>query len=135
MELLNVLSESRAALRGDAAGVRALRFAASQLCSLVQPFCPHVAEELWRLLGGERLWRRPWPEADERFLTRDSYTLVIQVGGKLRGREEVPADLAEDELVARARALPNVASHLEGRELVRVVVVPGRLVNFVVRPA
>ncbi len=108
-------------------------FAASTLISLIQPYAPHIAEELWERLGGERLWREPWPGADAIFLTRDTLEIAVQVNGKLRGRFSAPAASSDEVLTAEARALDNVASHLDGHEIVRVIVVPGKLVNFVVR--
>ena len=74
MELLNDISAAREALYGDPAGERVLRAAAGTLVSLLQPFAPHVAEELWQRLGGERLWTQPWPVADERFLATSTPT-------------------------------------------------------------
>ena len=128
MELLNETAARRGAAEPEVVG-----FAASALISLIQPYAPHIAEELWSLLGGERLWCEPWPEADAAFLTHDTLEIAVQVNGKLRGRFTAPAGSSDDELSELARALPNVASHLEGHELVRVIVVPGKLVNFVVR--
>jgi len=111
-----------------------MRFAAGTLTSLLQPFAPHVAEELWQALGGSELWREPWPVADERFLHTDTFTLVVQVNGKLRGRVEVPVGLDEAELLRRARAVESVRPHIEdGRQVVKEIVVPGKLVNLVVR--
>ena len=128
MELLNEVAARRADAEPEVVG-----FAASTLVSLLQPFAPHIAEELWQQLGGERLWREPWPGADEAFLVHDTFALVVQVNGKLRGRFSVPAASTDEELPGTARALENVASHLDGREVVREIVVPGKLVNFVVR--
>ena len=128
MELLNETAARRGAAEPEVVG-----FAASALISLIQPYAPHIAEELWSLLGGERLWCEPWPEADAAFLTHDTLEIAVQVNGKLRGRFSAPAGSSDDELSELARALPNVASHLQGHELVRVIVVPGKLVNFVVR--
>jgi leucyl-tRNA synthetase len=128
MELLN-----ETASRREAAEPQAVAFAASALISLIQPYAPHVAEELWARLGGERLWCEPWPSASQVFLTQDTVEIAVQVNGKLRGRFSAAAGSGDDALAAEARALPNVASHLEGHEIVRVIVVPGKLVNFVVR--
>ena len=125
MELLNEISRAR-----DAAEPRAVAFATTALVSLMQPFVPHVAEELWEVLGGKRLWTEPWPTADDRFLTSDTVTMVVQINGKVRARIEVAAGLADDE--AQARALDAVGAQLEGRVPRRVIVVPGKLVNIVV---
>ena len=104
------------------------------LCSLAQPFVPHVSEELWSRLGGAELWREPWPKADPRYLEHDSVTIVVQVNGKLRGKFDSPVGLDREQLVERARVLDNVRSYLaDAAEIVRVIVVPDKLVNFVVR--
>jgi leucyl-tRNA synthetase len=123
MELVNELSKAPA----DPAA----RFAAETAVSLIQPYAPHVAEELWSTLGHERLWSTAWPVADERLLQHDTVELVLQVNGKVRDRIQVPAGLPEDELVERARASEKVRAHLNGEEQ-RVVVVPDKLVNIVV---
>jgi leucyl-tRNA synthetase len=122
MELLNELEP------GDPGA----RFAAETAVSLIQPYAPHVAEELWAVLGHERLWEQAWPEADERYLARDTFELVVQVNGKVRDRFDVPADLPEEELVARATASPKVQAQLDGRQIRKTIVVPRKLVNFVV---
>ncbi|HZT83963.1 MAG TPA: leucine--tRNA ligase [Gaiellaceae bacterium] len=108
------------------------RFAAETAVSLIQPYAPHVAEELWGVLGHERLWEEPWPEADEEQLVRETFELVVQVNGKVRDRLEVDAALSEDELVARARESERVRAYLDGGEPRKTIVVPRKLVNFVV---
>jgi len=110
----------------------ASRFAVETAVSLIQPYAPHVAEELWGKLGHERLWEQPWPVADETQLVRETFELVVQVNGKVRDRFDVEVGLAEDELVARALASPRVQAHLDGFEVRKTVVVPQKLVNFVV---
>jgi leucyl-tRNA synthetase len=100
--------------------------------SVLQPYAPHVCEELWSALGHSRLWETPWPVADEALLVRDTIELVLQVNGKVRDRVEVPAGLSEEELVARARASEKVQAHVNGSPERRVIVVPDKLVNIVV---
>jgi leucyl-tRNA synthetase len=124
MELVNALS--------DDPGAPDARFAAETAVSLIQPYAPHIAEELWQRLGHERLWEHPWPVADESQLVRESFELVVQVNGKLRDRLVVDAGLSEDELVALATASPKVQAHLGGVEVRKTIVVPEKLVNFVV---
>jgi leucyl-tRNA synthetase len=124
MELVNAISASPS----DPAA----RFAAETAVTLIQPYAPHVAEELWERLGHERLWEQPWPEADPALLKRETFELVIQVNGKVRDRVEVPADESEAELVARAKASPKVQAFLDGKEIRKEIVVPGKLVNLVV---
>jgi leucyl-tRNA synthetase len=107
------------------------RFATETAVSLIQPYAPHIAEELWGVLGHERLWEAPWPEADESQLVRDTFELVVQVNGKVRDRFEVDASLSEDELVALARGSERAAAFIDA-EPRKTIVVPGKLVNFVV---
>jgi leucyl-tRNA synthetase len=125
MELVNELGRAGPSAPGA-------RFAAETAVSLVQPYAAHIAEELWERLGRSRLWETPWPEADPALLVRKTFELVVQVNGRVRGRVEVSADLSEDELVARAKELPRVRAHLDGNEVRKAIVVPGKLVNLVV---
>jgi len=124
MELVNDLSRDVAA--SDA------HFAAETAVSLIQPYAPHVAEELWTALGRERLWEHPWPLADESKLARDTFQLVIQVNGKVRDRVDASADDSEERLVELALASERVQAFLDGKTVRQTIVVPGRLVNIVV---
>jgi leucyl-tRNA synthetase len=110
----------------------AARFAVETALSLIQPYAPHIAEELWERLGHEHLWAEPWPEADPTQLEGDTFELVVQVNGKVRDRFDVDAGLSEEELVARAKSSPRVQAHLDGRVIRRTIVVPRKLLNFVV---
>ncbi len=108
------------------------REVAEPLVLMLAPLAPHIAEELWRLLGHEgSLTREPFPEADERWLAVDTVEVPVQVDGKVRGRVTVPTEADADALEAAARADARVAGLLADRTVRRVVVVPGRLVNFV----
>jgi leucyl-tRNA synthetase len=109
----------------------AARFAVETAVSLIQPYAPHAAEELWQRLGHERLWEHPWPEADPSQLERDTIELVVQVNGKVRDRLQVAVGLGNDELTQLARASERVRSYLNGSEPRKVIVVPDKLVNFV----
>jgi leucyl-tRNA synthetase len=108
------------------------RFACETALRLVQPYAPHIAEELWERLGHSRLWEDPWPKADPALLRRETFELVVQVNGRVRDRVVIPIDLPEDELIERAKSLPRVQSQLDGKEVRRAIVVPGKLVNLVV---
>ena len=77
--------------------------------------------------------RQRWPEYDPAVLEQDTITVAVQVGGKRRGEVTVPKDADQDAVLAAAKAEPNVARHLKGLQIVREIVVPGRLVNIVVR--
>ena len=100
--------------------------------SLIQPYAPHIAEELWQVLGHERLWEQPWPVADESQLVRETFELVVQVNGKVRDRFDADVSLSEDELVELARTSPRVQAHIDGAQVRKTIVVPQKLVNFVV---
>src|SRR5205814_5845085 len=95
---ISALMELAHAIADDPAAPDA-RFAAETAVSLIQPYAPHVAEELWQALGHERLWEQPWPVADESKLARDTFQLVIQVNGKVRDRLEASAGDSEERLV------------------------------------
>jgi leucyl-tRNA synthetase len=110
----------------------AARFAVETAVSLIQPYAPHVAEELWSRLGRERLWEHPWPVADPALLEEDTVEVVVQVNGKVRDRLHVAAGTEDGELVRRARQSERVRTHLDGGEPRRTVVVRDKLVNFVV---
>ena len=109
----------------------AARFAAETAVSLIQPYASHIAEELWERLGYEGLWTEPWPEADLALLEQETVEVVVQVNGRIRDRLRVSPDIPEEELVALARASERVQSYLDGRDVSRTIVVPGKLVNFV----
>jgi len=128
MELVNESSRLR-----SQASDGALRFALASAASLIFPFAPHTAADAYEKLTGARVWEQPWPAADPALLERETYELVCQVNGKLRDRVQAPSGSGEEELRALALAQPNVRAHVDGHEIVKVVVVPGKLVNVVVR--
>ena len=101
--------------------------------SLVFPFAPHLGAEIWERIEGGRVWEQPWPQADPELLTSETVTLVVQVNGKLRDRIEAAADAPREELLRLARESEKVGRHLDGKEVVKEIVVPGKLVNLVVR--
>jgi leucyl-tRNA synthetase len=133
MELVNDAYRVKGDLYGDPAGEAVLRFATATAASLIFPFAPHLGSEVYDSLTGERVWEQPWPRADESLLEREEFVLVVQVNGKRRDQFPVAVGTPEDELLELARSSPNVARHLDGREVVKEVVVPGKLVNLVVR--
>ncbi len=122
----NVLHKSRA-------GSEVKTFAAKTLVQLMSPMTPHLAEELWSLLGGEGLVANaPWPVADEKMLVEDSVTLPIQINGKRRGEMNVPRDMPKEEVEKAALAHEAVVKALDGGQPKKLIVVPGRIVNVVV---
>ena len=98
------------------------------------PFAPHLGEELWQALGhGKSLAYEPWPEYDPAALVEDEIEIPVQVLGKLRGRIRVPPTATPADMEAAARANADVAKFIEGKTVVKVIAVPKRMVNFVVR--
>ena len=103
------------------------------LVRLVGPFAPHLGDEAWEKLGEKPfLIQAAWPQHDEALTIDAVVTLAVQVNGKLRGSVDVPRDAAEAAVREQALALPNVAKHLEGKTVRKVIVVPGKIVNIVV---
>ncbi len=133
MELVNEAYRVKDDLYGDAAGESALRFATATAASILFPFAPHLCCDVYEAITGRRVWEDPWPKADPELLASDIFTLVVQVNGKRRAGVEAPADASREELVELARASAAVQRHIDGKEIVKEVVVPGKLVNLVVR--
>ena len=133
MELVNAMylyAEKHEAV--DAAFAKELLRA---LLILLAPFVPHITEELWQLLGEEEksVHAASWPSVDESALTVEEAELAVQVNGKVRGVVKMPVDAAEETIAAAAKELPEVAKHLDGKTIVKCIVVPGRVVNIVVK--
>ena len=107
---------------------------AGSLVRMISPFAPHLAEELWGQLGGEpSIANHPWPEYREDLLVADEIVIVFQVNGKLRGEGNFAKDVDKDEVIAAAKAHARVQTFIEGKELVREIYVPGKLVNLVAK--
>ncbi len=110
------------------------RYAMEAFVLLLSPFAPHVAEELWAVLGHSgSLAREPWPAFDESKTKDETIELVVQINGKVRSKFLAAPDSPEETIRERALADPGVAAHLDGKEIVRVVVVKNRLVSIVVK--
>jgi leucyl-tRNA synthetase len=112
------------------------REAMEKFVLLLSPFAPHVAEELWQALGHNKtLAYEPWPQVDQRWLQEDTVEIPVQISGKLRGKIIVSPSVAANQsaLEAAARADAKIADLLSGKTIVKVVAVPGRLLNFVVK--
>ena len=131
MELTNALY----AFSAEGTAAEALRReAVDVLLNCLSPFCPHIAEELWAMLGNtDPISLTPWPVPEEDALAQDSVTVVVQINGKVRARLEMPAGLDKDRLEAEVMADPTVMERLDGRPVVKTIVVPDKLVNIVVK--
>nr|WP_276580159.1 leucine--tRNA ligase [Lacticaseibacillus parakribbianus] len=101
---------------------------------LLAPIAPHMMEEIWQILGHEHtLTYAAWPTVDESKLVSETVTLMVQVNGKLRGNVEVAADADQDAIKAAAKALENVQKFIAGKTIVKEIVIPGKIVNLVVK--
>ena len=101
------------------------------LIQLLAPFAPHLAEELWESLGGKpSIANEPWPQEQKELLVAEEITIVFQVNGKLRGEGQFPKDVDKETVLSAAKADPKVQSFLEGKEIVKEIYVPGKLVNL-----
>jgi leucyl-tRNA synthetase len=130
MELLNAVNKLEdASPQGRAVKHEALE----AVVLMLSPMTPHICHALWAQLGHDTpLVDRRWPAVDEQALELDTIELVVQVNGKLRGRVAVPADAGKDQIEAVALGDANVQRFVEGKEIRKVIVVPGRVVNIVV---
>jgi leucyl-tRNA synthetase len=97
------------------------------------PFAPHLGAEVYELLTGRRVWVQPWPAADPAMLQAATFELVLQVNGKVRDRVRAPTGASREELERLALEARGVRAHVDGRKVAKVVVVPDKLVNVVVR--
>ena len=105
-----------------------------QLVVLLAPFTPHIAEELWHTLGHEStVCDAQWPEFDESYLKEDSVTLSVSFNGKTRFTLDFPADASKDQIQKAALSSEQAQKYLEGKQVVKVIVVPGRIVNIVIK--
>lgn len=132
MKLTNDLYDLRAK---DQFGDRAnWQFALESLVALVAPFAPHIAEELWHQLGHDTsVHRDSWPQWDDKYLVSDTMTIAVQVNGKLRATVELPADTSDDDVKKAAMEAENAANFIGDKEPLRVIYVPKKLVNIVVK--
>jgi leucyl-tRNA synthetase len=97
------------------------------------PFAPHLGAEVYELLTGRRVWEDPWPDADPGMLQADTFELVCQVNGKVRDRTTAPTGAPREQLEELCLQTRGVQSRIDGHEIAKVIVVPDKLVNVVVR--
>lgn len=101
---------------------------------LLNPICPFVTEEIWNFMGHENtISYEPWPVYDESKITEETFTMIVQVNGKVRGKIEVSSDTKEDEMKELAKEIDNVKTFIDGHEIIKEIVVPKKLVNIVIK--
>ena len=131
MELINSLTKFK---DGSAQGRAVMQESLQAIVLLLSPIVPHITDKLWEVLGGNSaLIDHAWPIVDESALVKDSLQIIVQVNGKLRSRIEVSASASKDEIEAAAVADENVKKFTDDKQVVKVIVVPGKLVNIVVK--
>ena len=135
MEYVNTLYKLRVShwIFADA-GEEAWYFATSTLIQLLAPFAPHLTEELWHELGEEgSVHTTDWPKWDEKYLVSDTMTIAVQVNGKLRATLQLPADSTEEAVIEAAKADDKVKTYVDGHDIVKIIYVPGKILNLVIR--
>jgi len=136
MEYVNTLYSLKDAVDGQDGGDAAMAEAMDFLILMMAPFAPHIAEELWHAVGhGESVHSQPWPKYDPEALAVESVEIAVQVNGKVRDRISVPVDVTEDAALDAAMASPRVSAAIGAASVKRTVLVPGKLLNIVVRTA
>jgi leucyl-tRNA synthetase len=131
MELTNYLMKEHERRKVTSS---ALKESIDSLLLLMAPTAPHLAEELWHRTGHSySIHNQSWPEWDEELAKDAEITLVVQVNGKLRDRITVPASITEDEARKLVLERPRVKAYTQGKEIAKIIYVPGRLVNLVVK--
>ena len=131
MELTNALASFKAK---DAQGAAIMREGTETLLCCLSPFAPHLTEELWHMIGNETfLSVEKWFEVDKNALVEDSVTIVLQINGKVREQFDVSPGLSKEQLEAEIMAKEETKKRLDGKEVIKIVAVPGRLVNIVVK--
>jgi leucyl-tRNA synthetase len=134
MELVNGLYKFLEKDREGEDTKKLTRGAFETLVSLLFPFVPHIAEELWEMLGKDsRMIGKEWPRYNPQYVEEDTVLVVVQVNGKLRDRCEVDRDIDQEQLREIVLTLDNVKRHIEGKTVMKTIVVPNKLVNVVVK--
>ena len=136
MEYVNTLYSLKDAVTGEEGADAAIAEAIDFLLLMLAPFAPHIAEELWHAVGhGESVHSQPWPKYDPAALEVRSVEIAVQVNGKVRDRISVPVDVTEDAALDAAMASPRVSAAIGAASVKKTILVPGKLLNIVVRTA
>ena len=111
-----------------------LRYSLDTSVKVLAPFVPHICEELWEILGhNPSIFSEPWPTYDENAIAADQVEMVIQINGKVRSKLVVPSEISEDELKSLVMEDQKINENLNGKKILKTIVVPKKLVNLVVR--
>lgn len=137
MELVNEVykfqleAEEKQGKEGD---IFVLKEALEMIVRLLGPIAPHFSEELWQEMGNkEIIYMQPWPKYDEKMLEEEEKLIIVQVNGKLRGKLTVPASYDDEKIKEEALSLPKIQEKIEGKKIIKVIVVSGKLVNIVIK--
>jgi len=134
MELTNKLYKYVQKLNLENQNKKLLIEAVENLVKLLAPFAPHMCEELWEFIGNEySIFDKKWPEYDENKLVADTVVIAAQINGKVRDEISVPVDAGKEEIKEKALDSERVQKYIENKEIIKVIVVPGRIINFVVK--
>jgi leucyl-tRNA synthetase len=134
MELVNVLYGAEEAIAQNAIPAPFLAEVQRNLVLLLAPFAPYLAHELWEMLGQtSSLLKAPWPKYNAELAKEEEIEIPVQINGKLRSRVVVPADAGQDFVLERALADEKVQAAIAGKQIVKAIYVPGKMVNLVVK--
>ncbi|MBR2674619.1 MAG: leucine--tRNA ligase [Mogibacterium sp.] len=131
MELVNAMYKYR---NGKEINLPLFNKAVETLVTVLSPFTPHICEELWTMLGHEdRLYNKEWPSYDESALVLDEIEVVVQINGKLKDRLKLPNNTEKEVSIEAAKSLDRVKAETDGKEIVKIIFIPNKIVNFVVK--
>ncbi|MGB9839332.1 leucine--tRNA ligase [Thermovenabulum sp.] len=129
MEMVNGINSLKEEISGDV-----VKEAVGNLLLMLAPFAPHITEELWERIGNKgSIHLMPWPKYDEKAILEEEVEVVVQINGKVRAKILVPADITEEELESAALSSEKVSSYLQNKQIIKIITVPNKLVNIVVK--
>lgn len=135
MELMNAIDKAKISANSSADAKAALREVLTTLTRMLTPITPHIAEELWLQFGSttKSVMDAGWPTVNEKALKADSVDIILQINGKMRGKLSMTAGVSREEMEAAARQDPAIIRHTEGQTIVKIIAVPGKLINIVAK--
>jgi leucyl-tRNA synthetase len=134
MELINAFRTYNNAVPKEKRSVSVVKDVTEKMLLLLAPFAPHVTEELWEKTGHkESIFKAPWPKFEAKYLVKDEITMVVQVNGKIRAEIEVAVDSTDEFLKKTAQEQANVQKFMEGKQVIKIIVIKKKLINIVVK--